>query len=306
MNEKNRKKTIIILSIVVLALILFFSALLILFGGKKIYFNYETNKLNYPEHRSPPKYSISELNNSGNYTVFRVIYQSEKFLDNGGIIYGIIYLPKNKPNVPGIVFLPGGSIKKENEPAGPAIANLGYAVLVIDQRGIGETGGFYPSFEQDKLIFDGKVESIQHLGVYDALRAVDVLRNIDSVNKDKIMIGGASMGGRYAMIAAALDHKINGALIISSAGFHVENTSLKDDIYYLSIDPDRYVSNITPAKLVMIHSLTDNIIPIGDAALTYTYAHEPKAFYTVNNCTHGYCPAMLPFINAELKKIMGE
>jgi len=46
------------------------------------------------------------------------------------------------------------------------IANLGYAVLVIDQRGIGQTGGSYPSLQDDyEYIYLGK-ESIQHLGVY--------------------------------------------------------------------------------------------------------------------------------------------
>jgi hypothetical protein len=305
MNRKNRKKTIIILSSAVLVCLLFFVSL-ILFSEKKSCFDEENSKIDFSTHHPIPRYSINELSNSENYTLFRIVYESEKFLENDGVIYGLLYVPKNKTNTPGIVFLPGGSVRKEEEPAGPAIANLGYAVLVIDQRGIGETGGFYPNYEQDKLIFEGKSESIQHLGVYDALIAIDVLRTIDSVNKNSIMIGGSSMGGRYAMIAATMDSEIKGALILSSAGFHVEETPLNDDGYFLSIDPDRYVKDISPSKLIMIHSLTDDVIKLGDAMKTFTYASQPKEFYTVNNCTHGYCPDMLPFIEEELRIIFSE
>ena len=110
------------------------------------------------------------------------------------------------------------------------------------------------------------------------------------------------MGGRYAIIAAAIDPGINGALIISSAGFHVEESSLGDDPYFLSIDPDRYIKNISPGKIVMIHSLTDEVVKIGDAAKTFTKAEEPRNFYTVTNCTHGYCEDMLQYLEGEFGK----
>lgn len=306
MADKKRKKRIIFLSVSVICVFLFLLLIILLNGRAKIYFDEENSKIKVPSDRSTPKYTMILLEEYENYTIYRVIYESESFLNNNGIIYGILYMPKSREIVPGFVFLPGGSVTKEAEPAGEVIANLGYAVLVIDQRGIGETGGFYPSFDQDRLIFQSKKESIQHLGVYDALRAVDLLKDIDKVDKDKIMIGGSSMGGRYALIAAAIDQSIKSVLIISSAGFHVEESSLKDDSYFLSIDPDRYIQNISPRKIVMIHSLTDEVVKIGDAAKTFSLAVEPRNFYTVSNCAHGYCEDMLKYIEDEFGKLYEE
>ncbi len=302
MRVKKSKTKILAISTSFLLLIL-----IIIFLSRpedKSKFDEETNKISYSEHRSPPKYSITKLNTTENYTTFRIVYDSASFLGKNGKIHGLLYLPQTKESTPGIVFLPGGSIKKEDEPTGPVLANLGYSVLVIDQRGIGETGGFYPSYEQDRLIFSNKDESIQHLGVYDALRAIDILRDIDSINKERLAIGGSSMGGRYAIIAAATDKKIRCALIISSAGFHIDETPLNKDKYFLSIDPDRYIDNISPSKLIMIHSKTDKIIKLEDSIKTFNKASEPKAFYYVENCTHGYCPSMLPFIDKELNECL--
>jgi len=178
--------------------------------------------------------------------------------------------------------------------------SLGYAVLVIDQRGIGETSGIYPNYEQDKLIFEEKKESIQHLGVYDALLGIDVLKNLENIDKENILIGGSSMGGRYAMIAASLDPSIKKAIIISSAGFHIDNTKLSSDSYFLSIDPDRYVKDISPNKLVMFHSTIDDVIKIEDAKYTFSIAEAPKTFYTVETCGHGYCRDMFTYLKREL------
>jgi len=90
------------------------------------------------------------------------------------------------------------------------IASFGYAVFTFDQRGVGETGGYYPNLEQDyKISLDGK-EPIQHLSVYDALKAYDFLKRIKQVDKKNIVMAGESMGGRYAMIAAAQEKNVKG------------------------------------------------------------------------------------------------
>ena len=64
------------------------------------------------------------------------------------------FLPQNKTNVPALVYLPGGGERKESGgKVAQIIAEMGYAVLVIDQRGIGETSGQYVSLDQDYQIF---------------------------------------------------------------------------------------------------------------------------------------------------------
>jgi uncharacterized protein len=300
------RKFVKIAAIYVLLLILIFALIIILIPKKETYFDYNTNKINYPNSRAAPQFTIFKLNETDNYTIDKISFKGKPFLDQQATIYGLLFLPKSSGKVPGIVMLPGGGVKKENEPAATAYANMGYAVLVIDQRGIGETAGYYPGYEQDRAVFQEKQEPIQFLGVNDALRAIDVMRQINSVDKNKIIISGASMGGRYALIAAALDDKILGAVIISSSGFNVEETDARYDSYFLAIDPDRYVKDISPKKLVMLHSKTDDMIPLADAQYTFSVANEPKSFYTVDNCTHGYCDAMYPFIEKELKEMTGK
>jgi uncharacterized protein len=292
------------LSIIIILMLIAAGLSMFLIFNEKSNFDYETNKLSYYEHRAPVQYSLVKINESAEFLTYKLIYESKSFMKQPAQIHSLLYVPKSDSvSLPAILFLPGGGVSKENEPIAVEIAKLGYVVLVIDQRGVGETLGFYPSFEEDKLLFEKKQESIQHLGVYDALIGLDILRNIDYVDKDSIIIGGSSMGGRYAMIAAALDNKIEKVIIISSSGFHIESTQYATDSYFLSIDPDRYVADIAPAKLVMIHSENDALISIVDANYTYSLALQPKEFYVVNGDSHGYSEEMLQVLKEELALI---
>ena len=149
---------------------------------------------------------------NGSLEIYNLAFQSRNFLNYTTKIYGLLFIPKSDKPVPGLVLLPGGSVPKENE-AGLAriIANLGYAVLTIDQRGIGQTGGYYLGFQDDYKVFASGNEPVQHLSVYDALASYDVLKQIKGVDKDNMAIAGESMGGRYAIIAAAIDKRLKGA-----------------------------------------------------------------------------------------------
>jgi acetyl esterase/lipase len=140
-----------------------------------------------------------------------------------------------------------------------------------------------------------KICSFQHLLVYDALRGYDLLYSAPFVDPDRIIIAGESLGGRIAVIAAAIDRNIAGALAISSAGFDFKpKGDPKKDAFLKSIDSDHYIGLITPRKVVMIHNYYDRIIPIDAAIRTYSKAQEPKQFVLVNDtgCNHGYCDSM--------------
>lgn len=299
MKQKiGKKPKYILISAAAFVLIAILIFLIFVFNRQD--FDFKTSKLTYAERRAPPNYEISKIIETPNYSVFNLTYDSADFMGEEGKIHGLLYVPKSQEKMPAMFFLPGGGVKKEDEKAANAIAEIGYVVLVIDQRGVGETGGFYPALMDDKLLFYGNKGSVQHLGVYDALRGIDVLKSMDYVDKKNIAIGGSSMGGRYAIIAASLDKTITKALIISSSGFHIDSTPYANDSYFLSIDPDRYIDEISPAKLIMIHSANDSTIKIEDAKYTYGLANSPKAFYEVENCIHGFCSDMMPFIEKEL------
>ncbi|MBI2653978.1 acetylxylan esterase [Candidatus Woesearchaeota archaeon] len=252
----------------------------------------ENGYLSYPLNREPVKFNRQDYGISGNLTIHKIIYQSRN--DN---IYGLLVLPSTAADLlPGIVLLPGAGVSKESElEFAKKIAILDAAVLVIDQRGVGETNGQFPTLDEDYASFLGGKEPVQHLMVYDALRAYDLLKNAPFVDSDRIAIAGESLGGRIAIIAAAIDRNVNGALAISSSGLDFEETNdTRVNAFLKSINSDHYIGLIAPRKVVIVHNKYDNIITFDSALNSYKKAQEPKGFILVNDtsCNHGYCDSM--------------
>lgn len=301
---KIKKKTLKIIGLIfIMALIGYIS---FKYFTKNPY-SFKGTKFSYSEHRGNPEYTISVRFRNTSFDVYDVTFKSRKFLNYEIKIYGLLVTPHTK-NVPGLVLLPGGGVTKESELVlASKIAELGYAVLTIDQRGVGQTDGYYLSFEQDYEIFSQGKEPIQHLSVFDALRAFDVLRSIDTIDKNNVALAGESMGGRYALIATALDNRIKGFIGISTAGFNVlKQSSNPENTYFLSIDSDNYIKDIAPRPIFMLHSTNDTKVPLQNAQLTFNLAHEPKKFYTVNCDSHGYCDAMYDDLKESLKMLFGK
>jgi len=195
--------------------------------------------------------------------------------------------------MPGVIFLPGGGVAKEGfTTRSQALAEEGYVVLVIDQRGIGQTGGPYLSLQEDYGVYASGMEPIQHLSVYDALVGYDVLKEIKDVDDKNIAIIGESMGGRYAIIATALEKRLKGVIVISSSGLHFQNDSQPYTSYLLSIDPDNYISKISPRQVLILQGDNDTIVKFEDAQYTFNLANEPKRFFIAEGCGHGYCQKM--------------
>ena len=248
--------------------------------------------LEYPLNRGEILFNRQNYGETENLTISKVIYQSAK--DN---VYGLLVLPKSASELlPGIIFLPGAGVSKESGlKLAEKIAELGAAVLVIDQRGTGETGGNFPTLDEDYQNFASGKEPVQHIMVYDALRASDLLYSAPFVDPGRIMIAGESLGGRIAIIAAAIDRNINGVLVISSSGLPFEEVNdTRVNAFLKSIDSGHYIGQITPRKLVMMHNAYDKIVPLDSAIETYLKAQEPKQFVLVNDttCNHGYCDSM--------------
>lgn len=255
--------------------------------------------LEYPIDRGRIDCQRTPMETGEDYVLEKVVFESK-----GLNIFGLLRMPKGIKNPPGIVLLPGAQVTKEGEQGlATALQRLGFASLSLDQRGHGETGGSVPGMGEDFLSFTQGVEPVQHKMVYDALRAVDCMRTFRDLDKDKIYIGGESMGGRFAIIAGAIDRSISGVLAVSTSGYRLPAGLSRDQQAFLaSIDPNAYASMISPRKLVMIHSKNDNVIPIEDALATFERTKEPKAFYTIQEKTHGYNQEMDAYLAEELVK----
>ena len=256
-----------------------------------------------------PSYNITPGNLEENSSFSEVSFESR-----GAEIAAILRMPgpeiKKKiktQNISGIVLLPGATVSKEAEQGlARRLADLGYASITLDQRNL---GGIDP--QGDLQLFLQGQEPEEHKMVYDALAAAMILRDRPEIDRDRIIYAGESNGGRFAIIACALDKKARGVLAISTCGYGtaaaiasatgaIDSDSAR---FYLSIDPESYLGEVSPRPLVMIHSLNDTIIPYSLAELTYALGREPKSLHTVGCATHGYCREMDIALKEELEKM---
>lgn len=265
----------------------------------------ENGYLSYPLERGEIGFKRENHSQTDRLIISKVVFESKD-----ANIYGFLVLPKSTSRLlPGVVLLPGAGVSKEAElELAMQISGLGIAVLTIDARGVGETNGYFPDMDEDYKNFAQSKEPIQHLVVYDALRGFDLLRSAPFVDPDRIIIMGESYGGRIAIIAAAIDRNVKGALVISSAGSNFpEGNNPNLNKYLKSIDANHYVDLIAPRPIIMIHNAHDKNIPISLAAQTFDLAQQPKNFLYVNDtdCNHGYCPSMKGALAASLEYLVG-
>ena len=256
----------------------------------------------FQKHKSQINYKISQYEENENYTIKKAVYTNF-----GKEIYGFLLEPNVKGKVSGIVLLPGAGVDKMSElPLAKELAQQGYAVITIDQRGTGETDGKMSSFEEDFNDYKNGNIPTQRLMISDALAAADVLRNQEKVYPDNLVMMGESLGGRIALISTSLDKNIKGAIAISTAGFHSYGNDEKSE-FINSFDPDNYISKISPRKVFMLHNYYDRNVPFQSALITFEKAKEPKKFILVNdtNCNHGFCQSMFKDINSSLASIVG-
>jgi fermentation-respiration switch protein FrsA (DUF1100 family) len=227
------------------------------------------------------------------------------FESKGDRIQALLRIPSNSTSSspsPGIVLLPGATVSKEAEQDLAAeLSKMGYATLAIDQRNLGGV-----NTDKDLELFKNGSEPVEYSMVYDALKAADVLAAQPEIDLKRLAILGESNGGRFALIACALDPSLKGVIGISTSGYGTEDlnpASVKDSktyLFYRSIDPDTYLTDLPPKKFVLVHSLNDPVISYDSAVKTFALAKEPKAMYNVSEAVHGYTGSMRPYLEKEL------
>ncbi len=261
----------------------------------------------YSSNRPTPQFERTLFSENESFNIYKINFVTRPFGNSQSRIYGFLVVPKSAQKSPGIVLLPGGGGTKEGElRLASIIAKESYTVLTIDQRGIGQTGGEIISHDKDLQLFLNGKESQQHLMIYDVLASFDVLKSQKEVDTNNIVVIGESMGARYGMVAGVLEPEIKGVLAISSSGYNVpRDLTSPQRRYYASIDPDHYLSKLSPRHLVILHAQNDSVVPIISAQTTFQKAREPKKFFLTNasNCNHGYCDAMHENLKEGLKFI---
>ncbi|MEN6610704.1 MAG: alpha/beta hydrolase [Methanoregulaceae archaeon] len=187
-----------------------------------------------------------------------------------------------------IIFVPGAG---ENGPSHfPRLieyAKNGYAFMYQDVRGNGaETPGTALNFQADYSRYTSGTMPQYYRIVGDVMQSREYLADKYHV---PVYALGSSNGGRYALIAAALDPGFSGYFGVSTSGFGVaEDSRLTGDQkkFLLSIDPDTYVAGISPRPVLIFHAPNDPIINYTEGQTLYGYAKDPKQFFSFNG-THG-------------------
>lgn len=256
---------------------------------------------------SMPQYNLSPSEDDGNTTLSAVQFQSRD-----AKIAALLRIPgpdadAKDRSIPGIVLLPGATVSKEREQKlARHLAYLGFASITIDQRNLGGVDA-----KADLQMFLKGEEPTEHKMVYDALAAGEILRSQSEIDPECIIYAGESNGGRFAIMACALDPAAKGVLAISTCGYGTDGAIasagvVDEDLirFYRSIDPETYLSRIAPRPLVMIHSRNDTIIPYQLAEQTYARGMQPKRLHTVGCSVHGYCAQMNEAIEEELKSMI--
>ena len=247
-----------------------------------------------------PEFNLSEEKVDGNSSLIAVRYASR-----GAEMAGLLRIPRfsktvrdeenKKDGIPGIVLLPGATVTKEREQGlAKRLADLGYATMTLDQRNLGAI-----DVNADLELFMEGSEPVEHMMIYDALSAAEILRSVPEIDPEKIIYAGESNGARTAIIACALDERARGVLAISTCGYGTDAAVARSGIededtirFYRSIDPDTYLPLISPRPLAMIHSRNDTVIPYPLAERTFALASQPKSLISVDCTVHGYCPEM--------------
>ncbi len=248
-----------------------------------------------------PDYQLTLLETADNYTLHGVNFTSRDVT-----IKGLLRIPRTEDRVPGIVLLPGATVTKESEQGlAEYLRGLGYASIAIDQRNLGGI-----DMEGDLAAFLRDEEPTQYKMVHDALSAAGVLRDQPTIDPARTLYLGESNGGRFAIIASALDSDACGVIAISTCGYGIDAAVASGKIqdpdmvrFYRSIDPDTYPNEINPRKFVMIHSLNDTIIPYDSAQQTYMKIGGRKSLHTARKEGHGYSAEMNPFLEKELAEM---
>jgi len=258
---------------------------------------------------SKPEFNLSEEKVDGNSSLITVRYASR-----GAEMAGLLRIPRfsktvsdeenKKDGIPGIVLLPGATVTKEREQGlAKRLADLGYATITLDQRNLGAI-----DVNADLELFMEGSEPVEHMMVSDALSAAEILRSQLRIDPERIIYAGESNGGRFAIIACALDPAAKGVLAISTCGYGTDAAIASQGVtdrdlirFYRSVDPETYLSKIAPRPLAMIHSRNDTIIPYRLAEETCARGMQPKSLHTVGCSVHGYCAQMSRAMEEELK-----
>lgn len=212
-----------------------------------------------------------------------------------------LYLPEGQAQwAPGILVCHGfGSSKESHAPFGEWAAGQGYAVLIMDLRGHGESGG-----ELDGNVFN------------DVAAGLSYLQSRPEVNPTSITIRGSSMGGWLAIHTAAhladlsvvvafcpanellmtnlaeeagMVQRGHPSPLLDSLGEKVPRVNVNSLMQLLlRLDVSRAARRLHPRPLLLVHCEGDQVVLPHISQKIYDTAAEPKALWLLPGGDHEF------------------
>lgn len=167
------------------------------------------------------------------------------------------------------------------------LPSQGYNVLMLDYRGYGLSQG---------------VPRLAGLFV-DIETAADYITRRDDLRRVPLVVLGQSLGGALAITAAAgLKHKHDIAAVISDSAFSGYRAIARErlDALWLTwplqwplsfafadgYSPRRYVAQLSPVPLLILHGVDDRVVPAEHARRLYESASMPKELWLLPGVGH--------------------
>jgi len=152
--------------------------------------------------------SFADSSNSWHTSRFpQVIAQEIQFSNGDAHLVGTVYLPKNGTHLPAAVVLHhAGVANKDAELYGhlrDGLPMMGFAVLIYDRRGSGQSGGNLQSADYETLADD-------------AIAGQHALAKLSRIDPHRIGFWGLSQGGWLAVLAAGRSKDAAFAISVSA------------------------------------------------------------------------------------------
>jgi dienelactone hydrolase len=140
-------------------------------------------------------------------------------VEEGDRLPAYLFIPEGlKGRAPAMLCLHQTTPLGKGEPAGLGVRDLAVA-LELARRGFVTLAPDYPNFGDYKLdVYARGYASATMKGIWNHLRAVDLLASLPEVDAERIGAIGHSLGGHNAIFAAVFDERIK--VVVSSCGFN--------------------------------------------------------------------------------------
>ncbi len=216
-------------------------------------------------------------------------------------IAGRLYLPDEAGLVPYPVVcvchgLPSGRSSAPDDGGYPRLAERicaqGFAVFIFSFRGTGTSGG--------NLDMPGWTR--------DLTAAIDYLYTLFEVDRLRLSLLGFSAGAAVSVRLAAGDSRVSSVVAcacpadfnLGGSGLTLEHFrnigTIRDDDFpssteewlkgFEAVSPARYVAEIAPRPLLLVHGSLDETVNVSQAYQMYLKARQPKQIIVIDGAGH--------------------